>query len=149
MPGIIFHDGTRGLGVATSNLVGLLRGPGPLPSASPLCSSNFIHFYAGHLPELRFFDMCARIPTFAYFDILQLQQLWAKHLQAMTGFILQAAKMLAKSSIFPHPTCEAFQNAQFSFLVFLTVLTLFQKICLANLDVMLEHCFVFLPPFWV
>jgi hypothetical protein len=46
-----------------------------------------------------------------YFDIFHFQQLWAKQLQAVNGFALRAARILAKSLVFSYPAWKAFQNA--------------------------------------
>ena len=75
--------------------------------ASHSCVSSWVasivHFDPEHALEFCSFDICAWSLTFACFDILHFHQLWDKHLQAVSGFSLQAARMLAKSFTFSYP----------------------------------------------
>lgn len=82
-----------------------------LPSCLPSGAPAIIRFVAGCPLELSFFDVCAWILAFGYFDILHFQQLWAKHLQAVRGFILLASRTCARSLMSSYLGCQGFQNA--------------------------------------
>lgn len=126
MSGIMFHDGTRGMNTPKVRwlwhqdwlVFSVVRDRPFFLSCLSSPPPAIVPFYAGCPLELLFFDVCAWILTSAYFDILHFQQLWANHLQAVPGFILQVTGCLPK-------VCFLIRYAKpfktFSFLVFLTV----------------------------